>query len=162
MLHSIGPLQHNRRCHVRQNKGDIKKILFLCTQNACRSQMAEAVVGHEPTLLDVRTFSAGTSPAEVHPLAVRVLAEEGIDISKNRSKHIDEFDGQQFDLVVTLCGGTAEACPFRPGQGKHIHVGFYDPAQASGTEEERLEAFRRVRDDIRARLIPIVKKELEL
>lgn len=137
----------------------MKKVLFLCTQNACRSQMAEALVGHE-LKEHVQAFSAGTKPATVHPLAVSVLAETGIDISGARSKHIDEFQGQEFDLVVTLCGGAAESCPFRPGQGRRIHVGFDDPAEADGSKEERLEVFRRVRNDIRKRLIPVVREEL--
>ncbi len=140
----------------------MKRILFICTQNACRSQMAEAIVGRELADLGCRTVSAGTGPAAVHPLALRVLAEDGMDISKNRSKHIDEFKGEQFDLVVTLCGGAAEACPFWPGQGKRIHAGFEDPALAAGSEEDRLKAFRRVRDDIKARLVPTVREELGL
>jgi len=136
----------------------MKKILFLCTQNVCRSQMAEAVVGNE-LKGQVQAFSAGTKPATIHPRAVKVLAEEGIDISSARSKHIDEFQGREFDLVVTLCGGAAESCPFWPGQGRRIHVGFDDPAEADGSKEERLEAFRRVRDDIRKRLVPVVRQE---
>ena len=121
--------------------------------------MAEAIVGHE-LMGQVQTSSAGTKPASVHPLAVKVLAEEGIDISSAGSKHIDEFQGQEFDLVVTLCGGAAESCPFWPGQGRRIHVGFDDPAKAEGGENERLEAFRSVRDDIRKRLVPVVREEL--
>ncbi len=139
----------------------MKKVLFLCTQNACRSQIAEAVVGQELEGL-VQTFSAGTKPAEVHPLARRVLEEDGIDISGAHSKHIDEFLGDKFDLVVTLCGGAAETCPFWPGQGRRIHVGFDDPARVEGSEDERLAAFRKTRDDIKRRLVPLVRKELNL
>lgn len=138
----------------------MKRVLFICTQNACRSQMAEALIQRELGPLDVLTYSAGSSPASVHPLAVKVLAEDGIDISGNRSKHIDEFAGQGFDLVVTLCGGAAESCPFWPGQGRRIHVGFDDPAKAEGNKGERLAAFRRVRDDIKKRLVPVVREEL--
>ena len=137
------------------------EVLFVCTQNACRSQIAEAVVGQalEGT---VQTFSAGTEPAGVHPLAVKVLEEEGMDISQARSKHIDEFNGQAFDLVITLCGGAAESCPFWPGQGKRIHVGFDDPAAVKGDEAKRLDAFRNVRDEIKERLVNVVRQELGL
>ncbi|NDY43497.1 arsenate reductase ArsC [Dissulfurirhabdus thermomarina] len=137
----------------------MKTVLFLCTQNACRSQMAEALVNHH-LAGRVRAFSAGTAPAEVHPLAVRALAEAGIDMSGARSKHVDEFAGRAFDLVVTLCGGAAEACPVVPGQGRRIHAGFDDPAGATGGEDERLAAFRRVRDRMRAELVPLVAREL--
>ncbi len=139
----------------------MKRILFLCTQNACRSQMAEGIANK---LLQgkVEAFSAGTSPAGVHPLAVKALKEIGIDISSARSKHIDEFRGQAFDLVVTLCGGAAETCPFWPGQGRRIHFGLEDPASVSGSEEERLESFRKVRDRIAAELIPMLKQELNI
>ncbi len=137
----------------------MKKILFLCTQNSCRSQMAEGITNH---ILKGKTaaFSAGTAPAKVHPMAIKALSEIGIDISQNRSKHIDEFKDQRFDLVVTLCGGAAEACPFAPGQGPRIHIGFDDPAQAAGSEEERLNAFRRIRDEMRTSLVNLVKKRL--
>ncbi len=139
----------------------MKKVLFICTQNACRSQMAEAIVGQALEGL-VQPFSAGTEPVRVHPLAIKVLEEDGIDISRARSKHIDEFKGQAFDLVITLCGGAAESCPFWPGQGKRIHVGFDDPAKVEGSNDERLAAFRMVRDDIKRRLVPLVRKELEI
>lgn len=123
--------------------------------------MAEAVVGQELEGL-VETFSAGTEPVTVHPLAIKVLGEDGMDISRARSKHIDEFKGQAFDLVITLCGGAAESCPLWPGQGKRIHVGFDDPAKVEGSNDERLAAFRMVRDDIKRRLVPLVRKELEI
>ena len=139
----------------------MKKVLFICTQNACRSQIAEAVVGQVLEGM-VQTFSAGTEPAGVHPLAVKVLEEEGMDISQARSKHIDEFNGQAFDLVITLCGGAAESCPFWPGQGKRIHVGFDDPAAVKGDEAKRLDAFRKVRDEIKERLVNVVREELGL
>ena len=96
-----------------------------------------------------KAHSAGTAPTEVHPLAVRVIAESGIDISGQRSKHAKEFLGQEFNFVVTLCDQAKEACPFFPGAKEYIHVGFPDPASAEGPEEVRLEAFRRVRDAIR-------------
>ena len=123
--------------------------------------MAEAIVGQALEGL-VQPFSAGTEPVRVHPLAIKVLEEDGIDISRARSKHIDEFKAQAFDLVITLCGGAAESCPFWPGQGKRIHVGFDDPAKVEGSNDERLAAFRMVRDDIKRRLVPLVRKELEI
>jgi arsenate reductase len=139
----------------------MKKVLFLCTQNACRSQMAEAICRHRLGS-HVKTFSAGTAPAGVNPFAVRVLAEQGIDISDSRSKHIDEFQAESFDLVVTLCGGAAESCPVWPGQGRRIHVPFDDPAAVQGSDEEKLEAFRQVRDKMAEDLVPLVTRELGL
>ncbi len=139
----------------------MKRVLFLCTQNACRSQMAEAICRHRLGS-QVETFSAGTAPAGVNPLAVRVLAEQGIDISGSRSKHIDEFQGRSFDLVVTLCGGAAESCPVWPGQGRRIHVPFDDPAAVQGSDEEKIEAFRQVRDKMAENLVPLVSRELGL
>ena len=123
--------------------------------------MAEAVVGR---ILgsDVRTFSVGTKPAKVHPLAIEALKERGIDISDWRSKHIDEFSGDEFHLVVTLCDGAARECPSLHGQGRRVHAGLPDPAGAGGSMEERLSAFRAVRDQIEEWLVPIVKKELNL
>lgn len=128
-----------------------RKILFLCTGNSCRSQMAEAVVnarwGEQ-----WQAVSAGTQPTGyVHPLAVRVLAEIGIEHA-GRSKHADKFREKPFDLVVTVCDDAAENCPLWLGQGKRVHVGFPDPARASGTEEEMLAVFRRVRDEIERRI----------
>jgi arsenate reductase (thioredoxin) len=129
-----------------------KKVLFLCTGNSARSQMAEAIVNHR---LDDRweAVSAGTRPAGfVHPLAVRVLREIGIE-HIGRSKPVDEFTGRLFDVVFTVCDSAAEECPLWLGQGKHVHVGFPDPAGATGSEEEILAAFRSVRDAI-SREIP--------
>jgi len=136
-----------------------KNVLFVCTQNACRSQMAEGIVNHD-LAGRVRAFSAGTAPAVVNPMAVKVMAEIGIDISSHRSKHLDGFAGRSFDLVVTLCGGAAEACPFAPGLGPVRHVGFADPAGAGGAEEAVLAVFRKVRDDMRKRLVPFILSEL--
>ncbi|MGC8736518.1 MAG: arsenate reductase ArsC [Dissulfurimicrobium sp.] len=139
----------------------MKHILFLCTQNSCRSQMAEGIINQALKGL-VKAFSAGTSPAGVHPLAVSVMGEIGIDISRNRSKYIDEFSGQRFDLVVTLCGGAAETCPFIPDQGPRVHFGFDDPTEAQGSEKERLVAFRRLRDEMFEKLVPFVRERLGL
>jgi len=129
-----------------------KTVLFLCTGNSARSQMAEAIVNHR---LGDRweAVSAGTRPAGfVHPMAVRVLREIGIDHT-GRSKSVDEFKGRPFDLVVTVCDTAAEECPLWLGQGKRVHVGFPDPAAAAGGEEEILAAFRSVRDAV-SREIP--------
>ncbi|MBI2354567.1 MAG: arsenate reductase ArsC [Deltaproteobacteria bacterium] len=125
-----------------------KKILFLCTHNSCRSQMAEALANHY--LGDrCQAFSAGTQATRVNPLAIRVLAELGIDTDPLRSKSMDEFAGQNFDHVVTLCGAANEKCPLLFGGVRRIHQGFEDPSQMNGREEEVLPEFRRVRDEIK-------------
>lgn len=109
--------------------------------------MAEGLVNHY-LAGDYKARSAGTKPDGVHPMAIKVMAEIGIDISSHRSKHLDEFKGQEFDYVVTLCSDAEEICPFFPGK-EHSHQGFQDPAAAKGDEKERLEAFRHSRDEIR-------------
>jgi arsenate reductase len=126
-----------------------KRILFLCTGNSVRSQMAEGLLRH---IADDRfeVFSAGTRPAGLNPTAVQVMREIGIDISSHRSKPVDEFAGQAFDYVFTVCDNAREACPFFPGGGKRIHHSFKDPAAVA--PERQLEAFRRVRDEIAVRL----------
>ncbi len=125
-----------------------RKILFLCTGNACRSQMAEgwarALKGDE-----FDAFSAGVSPCYVHPLAVRVMREAGVDISGQYSKHVDDLDGIAFDYIVTLCDYADAACPPRPDHGKRIHRPFEDPILAMGTESEIVAKFRSVRNQIR-------------
>lgn len=125
-----------------------KTVLFLCTGNSCRSQMAEGLVNH---FLGEQweAYSAGTEPAGyVHPLAIRVMAELDIDILHHRSKSTDEFRYIAPDLVITVCDDAAENCPIWLGQGRVVHIGFPDPAKAIGSEVERLMAFREVRDDI--------------
>ncbi len=125
-----------------------KTVLFLCTGNSCRSQMAEGLVNH---FLGEQweAYSAGTDPAGyVHPLAIQVMAELEIDISQNRSKSTAEFRYVGPDLVITVCDDAAENCPVWLGQGRVTHIGFPDPAKAIGSEAERLIAFREVRDDI--------------
>lgn len=124
-------------------------ILVLCTGNSCRSHLAEGILKSE--LGDAfRIESAGSKPAGyVHPLAIRALAEIGIDISGNRSKHLDEFLQDDIETVITVCGNADQACPMFPGQVHRHHFPFDDPAHATGTEEEQLEVFRRVRDEIR-------------
>jgi len=123
------------------------RVLFLCTGNSCRSQLAEAIVNAR--LGDEwQAYSAGTKPAgHVHPNALRVLAEIGIE-HPGRSKSVQEYRDQLFDLVVTVCDAAAEDCPLWLGQGQRVHLGFPDPAKATGTDAEILTAFRRVRDDI--------------
>ncbi len=137
----------------------MKKVLFLCTENACRSQMAEAITNKLLSGM-VEAHSAGTRPSMVNPFAVESLKEIGIDISGARSKNVDELKDRDFDLVITLCAGARENCPFWPGQGKRIHFGLDDPARAQGTEEEILPSFNAVRDRIIGELIPLLKKEL--
>ena len=124
-----------------------RQVLFLCTGNSCRSQMAEAIVNAR---LGDRwaAVSAGTQPAGyVHPLALAALAEIGI-VHQGRSKLADEYRGVAFDLVVTVCDSAAEECPVWLGPGRRVHHSFPDPAKATGTEAEIMEEFRRVRDAI--------------
>jgi arsenate reductase len=125
-----------------------RRVLFLCTGNACRSQMAEGWARH--LLGDtVEPHSAGTEPHGVDPRAARVMREAGVDISSQRAKHVREFGGTEFDLVVTLCDAAAGACPVFAGGTRVLHHGFDDPARAAGSDEEKLAEFRRVRDEIR-------------
>ena len=125
-----------------------RTVLFLCTGNSCRSQMAEGLVNAH--FGDTwQAVSAGTEPSGyVHPLAVRAMAERGIDISSGRSKNADEFRSLPLDLVVTVCDDAAENCPLWLCQGRVVHHAFQDPAKAEGSEGERMEVFRRVRDEI--------------
>jgi len=125
------------------------KVLFLCTGNACRSQMAE---GWARKLKADRfeAFSAGVAPCYVHPLAIDVMAEAGVDISGHYSKHVEELAGIRFDYVVTLCGYADQACPTLPGFGKRVHRPFEDPVMARGSKAEVMEKFRAARDRIRA------------
>lgn len=135
------------------------RVLVLCTGNSCRSQMAEAFLARDAGAR-LRVASAGTHPTIVNPLTVRVLAERGIDWSTARSKSMDEFLDQPFDRVITVCDEAAEACPVFPGAGQRIHVGFEDPAAVAGSESIRLEAFRRIRDEIEAWAGQFVRDEL--
>jgi arsenate reductase len=129
-----------------------KRVLFLCTGNSARSQMAEGLVNH---FLGDRweAHSAGTEPAGyVHPLAVRAMAELGIDISGHHSKSTDDFREVVFDVVITVCDDAAQNCPIWLGQGHVVHIGFPDPAAGTGSEEKQLEAFRRARDGLHQRV----------
>lgn len=128
-----------------------KRILFLCTHNSCRSQMAEGIVNHYMGN-HFEAYSAGTEATRVNPLAIQVLGELGIDISGHRSKTMDEFADERFDYVITLCSSANEKCPIFFGGVRRIHIGFDDPSQATGAPEEVLPEFRRVRDEIRERL----------
>lgn len=127
------------------------KVLFLCTGNACRSQMAEAWTKHlKGSVLDA--YSAGVEIHGVDPRAVKAMAEVGIDISGEDSKHVDTLAGMEFDFVVTLCDQAQQACPLFPAVSRLLHVGFDDPpklAAGSRTEEEAMVHYRRVRDEIR-------------
>ena len=135
----------------------MKKVLFLCTGNSCRSHMAEAIVNDQMGAQWL-AVSAGTKPAGyVHPKAIAVLKEIGITHS-GESKLADQFRDWDLDLVVTVCNSAAEECPVWLGKGRRVHHSFPDPADATGTEEEIMEVFRQVRDDI-ARKIPAILKE---
>jgi arsenate reductase len=127
------------------------KILFLCTGNSCRSQMAEGWARYLKSDL-IEPYSAGIEIHGLNPNAVKVMAEAGVDISKQYSKHLDELKSIQFDWVVTVCDNANESCPFFPGNVKRYHVSFDDPprlARSAKTEEEALGYYRRVRDEIR-------------
>ncbi|MCI0500092.1 MAG: arsenate reductase ArsC [Planctomycetales bacterium] len=131
---------------------DKLKILFLCTGNSCRSQMAEGWARHLKGD-SIEPYSAGIETHGLNPYAVRVMAEAGVDISGHRSKHLDEVKQIPFDYVVTVCDNARESCPIFPGNAKVIHVGFEDPprlAKEAKTEEEVLNCYRKVRDQIRA------------
>ena len=124
-------------------------VLILCTGNSCRSHLAEGILRQAAgDFLDVR--SAGSQPAGyVHPLAIQVMAEIGIDIAAHSSKHMDEFLNREVETVITVCGNADQACPVFPGQLNRHHWGFDDPALAPGGEDEKLVVFRRVRDQIK-------------
>jgi arsenate reductase len=131
---------------------DKKRVLILCTGNSARSQMAEGLLRHDAGDR-FEVFSAGTKPSRVRPEAITAMRELGIEISGNRSKHVDEFAGQKFDYVLTVCDNANQSCPAFPGQAIRIHRNFDDPAAFEAPEEERLALFRRVRDEIRAYLV---------
>jgi arsenate reductase len=128
------------------------KVLFLCTGNSCRSQMAEGFARHlKGDIID--GYSAGVEAHGLDPLAVEVMGEVGVDISHHRSKEVSEVMSIDFDYVVTMCGTAQAGCPFFPGEARLVHVGFDDPptlAKGAGTEEKALEHYRRVRDQIKA------------
>jgi len=134
---------------VKTTSGNKPTVLVLCTGNSCRSHIAEGILRKAAGgLFEVE--SAGSSPAGyVHPLAIRVMSEIGIDISNHRSKHLSEFLNRPIETVITVCGNADQACPSFPGQVNRYHWGFDDPAKATGTDDEKLAVFRRVRDEMR-------------
>jgi arsenate reductase len=125
-----------------------KTVLILCTGNSARSQMAEGLLRHAAGDR-FEVSSAGTQPSRVRPEAIAVMQELGIDISSQRSKSVEEFAARDFDYVLTVCDNAKESCPIYPGHGNRLHHSFEDPAAVQGTDEYRLAAFRRVRDQIR-------------
>ncbi len=136
------------------------KILILCTGNSCRSQMAEGFLkAFDP---DLEVYSAGTNPSgEVHPKAIVAMKEMNIDISDNHPKNVSEFLDQSFDYVITVCDGAKETCPYFSGDVKHrLHIGFEDPAGATGTNEEIMNEFRRIRDEILVDFFRFYRNEL--
>ena len=136
----------------------MKRVLFICTKNSARSQMAEGLVNHD-LAGEFQAFSAGTDPSDVHPVAVAVMGELGIDISHHRSKAMDEFANEKFDYVITLCDQANESCPVFFGGTKRLHMGFDNPAAVPGSEAEKLIAFRKVRDQIREKVVGFLSKQ---
>jgi len=134
------------------NPNQHRKVLILCTGNSCRSQMAESLI-NSMLASKWQAFSAGTKPSGyVHPKAIKALAELGIH-HQGVSKHTDQFKDTDFDLVITVCDSAAEECPIWLGKGRRIHIGFPDPAEVTGTEEEIMSIFRQVRDDIAGKIL---------
>jgi arsenate reductase (thioredoxin) len=131
--------------------GDRARVLFLCTHNSARSQMAEGLL-RDLAGDRFEAMSAGTETTRVRPLAVRAMREMGVDISGQESKTLDRYLREPFDYVITVCDDANEACPFFPGAADRLHWSFEDPSKAEGTEEERLAVFRSVRDRIRERI----------
>ncbi len=141
---------------------NMKKVLILCTGNSCRSQMAEGILKSFDKNLIVH--SAGTKPAlKVHPKAVEVMKEIGIDISRNRPKTVDEFLNDSFDYVITVCDNAKETCPVFTGKvKKRLHIGFDDPADAAGSEGEIFSEFRRIREEIKEKFTELYEEDLKL
>ena len=135
----------------------MKRILILCTENSARSQIAEALL-KQMTFNRVDAISAGTDPVSVNPYTIRTLKEVGVDISNNRSKSVNEFYNQEFDFVITVCDDAHEKCPVFPGSHTKIHKSFEDPARIKGNDKTKLEAFRKVRDQIKDWLIEFIEK----
>ena len=130
---------------------DKKRVLILCTGNSARSQMAEGLLRHDAGDR-FKVESAGTKPSAVRPEAIAVMEEVAIDITSHRSKHVDEFQGDDFDYVLTVCDNAKESCPVFFGKAVRLHHSFNDPATVEGSEQQRLNAFRKVRDELRAYL----------
>jgi len=138
-----------------------KRVIILCTGNSARSQMSEGFLKQIDAGLEVH--SAGTNPSpRVNPYAVKAMAEKGIDISKGSPKNVSQFLGQSFDWVITVCDDADKNCPnFRGKVGKRVHIGFPDPAKATGTDEEKMTIFRKTRDDIQRRLTEFYRAEMK-
>lgn len=137
-----------------------KRVLILCTGNSCRSQMAEGFL--RARLGDfIEVESAGIEPHGMNQTAIKVMAEKGIDISGHTSKSLEQFTPMHWDLVITVCDSANEHCPIFPNSAKKAHVGFDDPPKATGTEEEKLNVYRRVRDEIDTNLVSFVKNEFK-
>jgi arsenate reductase len=133
-----------------------KKILILCTGNSCRSQMAEGILRH--LMPEFEIFSAGTKPEkQVNRFAVKVMQEIGIDISQHFPKNVNDFTAKEFDFVITVCDHAKEICPVFTGKvGKHMHIGFEDPADATGSEEEITLVYKKVRDQIKTEFFKLI------
>jgi arsenate reductase len=163
MLHveqSEIPLRGEMNSPKANRSAGNKKILILCTGNSCRSQIAEGFLKSFDSNLVVH--SAGTNPSnQVHQKAIQVMNEVGIDLSKNYPKKVDQFLGEPFDYLITVCDNAKETCPVFIGKvGKQLHIGFEDPADATGTEEEILSVFRKVRNEIKRDFQQFYEKEL--
>ena len=138
------------------------RVLFVCTGNSARSQMAEAIL-RQMGGPDFEAYSAGTHPREVHPLTLRALAEAGVSAAGLRSKSVDEFTGDRFDFVITVCDRARQSCPVFPGAERSLHWGFDDPSEAEGSEDERLAVFRRVLSEVTMRMrafLPIAERRV--
>ena len=134
-----------------------KQVLFLCTGNSCRSHMAEGMVNHFLGA-NWQAYSAGTEPTGyVHPLAVAAMKEVGVDLGSQTSKSVAIFRERPFDLIITVCDGAAENCPFWLGTGQVVHISFPDPAKATGSHEAKMVVFRQVRDDMRQQVLPYLE-----
>lgn len=128
-----------------------RRVLFICTHNSARSQMAEGLLRHMGND-QFEAFSAGTEATFVRPMAIQAMAELGVDISHQQSKTLDRYLGEPFDDVITVCDTAAEACPVFPGAVRRRHWSFEDPSKATGSENEQLQVYRKVRDEIRSRI----------
>ncbi len=137
-----------------------QRVLILCTGNSARSQMAEGLLRHDGGG-SFEVFSAGTNPTQVRPETIAAMREAGIDISGHRSKSVDEFAGQTFDYVITVCDNAKETCPVFPARTKRIHWSVEDPAAVEGSEYERLAAFRRIRDELRGHLQRFIQDQTQ-
>ena len=136
------------------------QVLFLCTGNSCRSQMADGIVNHDFSG-KITAVSAGTDPHGLNPRAVQVMHEIGIDISQNSSDHLNRYAGQSFDYVISLCGDADEQCPAFFGGVKRLHMPFDDPPRSTGSDQQVLTVYRRVRDEIREQMNDFFHEELE-